>query len=193
LSERRSWLVRLSAWGILVLLAGLAVGWASWSVYEHKLYAQGPLKRFGVIWAHELTRSGMPRDDQGWVWLHEQGVRSIVTFRQENDVDYAKFGFQKVMHIPLSGSLMPTEVQAIAYLKFVEDPADQPVHIHCTAGKDRTGMMAALVRYSIDGWDMKRALVEAADYRGSPLSDRMTEWLRAWEKTHPPGSFKVKP
>jgi protein tyrosine/serine phosphatase len=174
---------------ILVLLAALVASAAYWRALDP--YKNGPLKRFGVVWPQQLTRSGLPRSDQGWVWLRQQGVRSIVTFRTENDVDYRKFGFERVMYVPLRGSVMPTEEQAIEYLGFIQNPMNGPVHIHCSAGKDRTGMMAALARYSIDGWTLTRALDEARKYRdGKELSPRRTAWLRAWAKAHALGSFK---
>src|SRR5262245_9749538 len=111
------------------------------------------MENYGVIWDHKLTRSGMPDKRSGWSWLHEQGVRSIVTFRGEHDVDYSRYGFDNVMSLPLSSRVYTTERQAVAFLGLVPDPSNQPVHIHCQAGKDRTGMMAALVRYAVDGWD----------------------------------------
>jgi protein tyrosine/serine phosphatase len=185
--------LRIRTVPILVLVAALVASAAYWRSVEHDPYRNGPLRRFGVVWPHQLTRSGLPRSDQGWIWLRTQGVRSIVTFRTENDVDYRKFGFERVMHVPLSGSVMPTEETAAEYLKFIQDPANQPVHIHCSAGRDRTGMMAALARYSIDGWALTRALDEARQYRdGKELSPRRVAWLRAWAKAHPPGSFKLR-
>lgn len=179
---------------IPLLLAAFAAGAAPWGAIAQTPDKSAPLRNYGVIWPDELTRSGLPRSDQGWVWLREQGVRSVITFRTEDDIDYRGFGFERVMRVPLSGSVMPTEQQAIDYLKFIQTPANQPVHIHCAAGRDRTGMMAALARYSIDGWTLDRALAEARPYRdGKELSPRRMAWLRAWAKAHPPGSFRVKP
>jgi Tyrosine phosphatase family len=186
--------LRIRAIPILVLLAAVAASAAYWRSVENDPYRNGPLRRFGVVWPHQLTRSGLPRSDRGWMWLRTRGIRSIVTFRTENDIDYRKFGFERVMYVPLSGSVMPTEKKATEYLKFIQDPANQPVHIHCSAGRDRTGMMAALVRYSIDGWPLTRALDEARQYRdGKELSQRRVAWLRAWATEHPPGSFKIRP
>jgi Tyrosine phosphatase family len=183
-----------SVYGIptLAVVAAIVVSAGHWRALEQGPYRNGPLARYGVIWPHQLTRSGLPRNDEGWIWLRQKGVRSIVTFRPENDVDYQKFGFEQVMHVPLSGPVMPTEEQATDYLRFIQNPANQPVHIHCTAGRDRTGMMAALARYSIDGWPLDKALEEARQYRdGKNLSDKRLAWLQAWAKTHPPGTFKA--
>src|SRR5450755_3260475 len=144
----------------IALLAAAAVSASYWSLVEEAPSRQGPPNNYGVIWPRELTRSGLPHSEQGWTWLRRQGVRSIVTFRKENDINYRQFGFERVMQLPLSRSAMPTEEQATRYLKFIQDPANQPVHIHCAAGRSRTGMMAALARYSVDGWTMDRALEE---------------------------------
>jgi len=190
-SGRIGW-VRIFAGSALFLLASLTGGAAYWQSVEHVAHNREAVRNYGVIWPHKLMRSGLPRNDLGWIWLREQGVRSIVTFRTENDVDYRAVGFNNVLHLPLTGSVMPTEKQAVDYLKFVQNPRNQPVLIHCTAGRDRTGMMAALVRYSVDGWTLDDALKEARQYRdGKDLSGRRIAWLRAWEKTHSPGSFKV--
>jgi protein tyrosine/serine phosphatase len=186
-------LFRIYGLPTLVLLAALAASAPYWRSLEHSPHGQSGLKNYGAIWPRKLTRSGLPQSDQGWIWLRQQGVRSIVTFRKENDIDYRNFGFEHVMQLPLSRSVMPTEKQAIEYLKFIQDPANQPVHIHCAAGRSRTGMMAALVRYSIDGWTIDRALDEARQYRdGKKLSARRTAWLRAWAKAHPPASLRTR-
>jgi hypothetical protein len=188
---------RIKSFRIYGIAAVALAAWAGSAAYRHSeqnSHGKDPLANYGVIWPHELTRSGLPHSDQGWIWLRQQGVRSIVTFRTENDIDYGKFGFEHVMRIPLTGSVMPTKGQAIGYLKFIQDPANQPVHIHCAAGRSRTGMMAALARYSVDGWPLQRALDEARQYRdGKNLSSERVAWLRAWAKLYPPGSFKMTP
>jgi protein tyrosine/serine phosphatase len=161
--------------------------------HEHHASAgDGPMRNFGVVWEHKLTRSGMPNEDSGWTWLRGQGVRSVVTFRRENDVDYANLGFRNTLHIPLSKRIFPTESQAERFLSFIQDSANQPVHIHCEAGRDRTGMMTALARYAVDGWPLERALAEARTYRGGKdLEDVRVEWLRTWVASHPPGSARL--
>ena len=151
-----------------------------------------PLRNYGVVWEHALTRSGMPYVDDGWKWLRSHGVKSVVSFREENDVNYDEFGFARVLHLPMSGHRFPTEQQASHFLQFIQDPNNQPVHIHCTLGRDRTGMMTALTRYAVDGWPLERALAEARMYRGGDdLSPRMTAWLQAWAATHTPGSARL--
>ena len=153
------------------------------------------LRHCEVVWEGRLTRSGMPRNASGWEWLRSQGVKSIVTFRMENDVDYGSLGFEQVLRIPISGNPPadpPSEQQAEVFLRFIQDPSNAPVHMHCNAGRDRTGMMAALARYSIDGWPMENALEEARSHRhGEDLPPRRMAWLSDWASKFKPASFRV--
>jgi hypothetical protein len=154
---------------------------------------KGPVPKFGVLWQGKLTRSGLPKNEAGWQWLRAQGVNSIVNFRARNDIDYKGYGFDNALWIPMDNGRLPTEAEAEAYLAWIQDPANQPVNIQCAEGKDRTGMMAALARYAIDGWPIDKALNEASLYRkGEPLADERIRWLRDWANKHPPSSHRRK-
>jgi len=151
-----------------------------------------PVPNYGVIWNKKLTRSGQPPTPEGWTWLRKQGVRSVVGFRSERDADCPSFGFERCLWLPLKASEPPEEADVERFLAFVKDPQHWPVHIYCKKGEDRTGVMAALVRYAIDGWPLERALAEARSYRGggSDLAPPIVVWLRQWAAGHEPGSHR---
>lgn len=160
--------------------------------------ASGPVKdakvkNFGVLREGKITRSGKPQTDDGWRWLRERGVEAIVNLRRDNsDVDYEKYGFKEVLWIPLKGGQSPDEETAVKFLRYAQETGNQPLHVMCAEGKDRTGTMSALIRYSIDGWTMDAALNEAKLYRkGEDLSPERIRWLRAWASKHAPGSFRI--
>jgi hypothetical protein len=193
MSRSRHWILTSSVAALLAFLAGIVAVWGlRGDLVTHGLLAQSaPPRNYGVVWERKLSRSGLASDDSGWRWLRSQGVRSVVTFRPENDVDYDKFGFEHVLRIPMRSD-PPSDQQAEEFLRFIQDPANQPVHIHCTAGKDRTGIMAALARYSIDGWPVQKALEEARVYRGGKdLSAKRVAWLNNWAAKHEPGSYRI--
>jgi hypothetical protein len=154
-----------------------------------------PLRHYGVVWEKRLTRSAMPTDDSGWKWLSSRGVKTIVTFRMEDDVDYKELGFRRVVWIPISGNPPadpPSAQQAEKFLRVIQDPRNAPVHMHCNAGRDRTGMMAALARYAIDGWPMDQAIDEARAYRhGKDLPRKRMAWLYKWAMQYQPGSYRL--
>ncbi len=107
-------------------------------------------------------------------------------------MDYKKYAFDRVHQIPLSGAQEPTDEQAETFLRFVQDPSNWPVHRRCSAGKDRTRMMTALVRYGINGWSLNKALGESRSYRsGKDLPEIRLAWLESWAKKHKPGSYRL--
>jgi protein tyrosine/serine phosphatase len=46
----------------------------------------------------------------------------------------------------------------------VNDPANQPVYVHCQGGRHRTGVMTAVYRLTHDGWNADRAFSEMKEY-----------------------------
>ena len=154
---------------------------------------KGPVQKFGIVSRGKITRSGLPKDDEGWNWLRAQGTKTIVNFRQRNEVDYQKYGFKSCLWIPLNDGRMPTDKEVKRFLNWIQDPANQPVNIQCAEGKDRTGMLVALARYAVEGWSMDDAINEASLYRREkPLAAYRIEWLRKWASKHPPGSHRAK-
>ena len=190
--RRRIFKVSIAA-SVVLCAAALVAARVQKEINSHNASSPQPMRNFGVVWENKLTRSGLPANKTGWDWLRRtEGVNSIVTFRPQNDVDYKKYGFDRVYKIPLSGSEVPTEEQVDTFLQFVQDPSNWPVHIHCSAGKDRTGMMAVLIRYAIDGWPIDKALAESLTYRnGEDLPAKRLAWLKDWAANHQPGSYRT--
>jgi tyrosine-protein phosphatase SIW14 len=47
----------------------------------------------------------------------------------------------------------------------VNDPANQPVYVHCVGGKHRTGVMTAVYRMTQDGWTADQAFKEMKQFK----------------------------
>lgn len=148
-----------------------------------------PVKNYGIVREGILSRSGLPKAN-GYAWLLRQGARSIVNLTTEDrrDLLVHRFGFDRYLWLPMVGP--PSHAQAEQFLGFVQDSGNWPLHVHCDAGKDRSGVMVALFRYAIDGWPLERALEEAKLYRRSGLFPQYIEWLQRWAGWHPPGSHR---
>jgi len=109
-------------------------------------------RNFGAVSA-QVYRGGQPMTCGELAYLRSTGVKSILKLNDRNStVDEAEkaeaarlgmriesFAFD-AMTIGSSASC-PDVQRAIA---FIENPANQPVFIHCTAGKDRTGYIVGL-------------------------------------------------
>lgn len=154
----------------------------------------GPVKgasisKFGVIEEGILYRSAQPTDEE-MRQLLRQGIKSIVSFRKENGDNRDRvlgLGFENYLWLNIEDETVPTDAQAERFLDFVTDSQNWPVLIHCKVGVGRTGTMAALVRYAVDGWSMDEAIKESKIYRdGIDLVPSQLDWLKQWAANHPP-------
>ena len=71
----------------------------------------------------------------------------------------------KFVRIPMNTRVAPTPDQVELFLKLVNDPANQPVYVHCAGGRHRTGVMTAVYRMTQDGWTADKAFQEMKQYR----------------------------
>ncbi len=151
--------------------------------------ANPPIANFGVVEEGILYRSAQPTEAD-YDWLLKRGFRSVVSFRRETGDDSSRaldMGFQHSLWLSIEDETNPSDEQAGMFLDFVTDPQNWPILIHCKVGLGRTGTLAALVRYAIDGWTMEEAIEEARLYRnGVDLVPSQLEWLRQWAAHHPP-------
>ena len=67
--------------------------------------------------------------------------------------------------IPMTTHVAPTAAQLTQFLKIVDDPANQPVYVHCAGGRHRTGVMTAAYRIAQDGWTAEQAFKEMKQYK----------------------------
>jgi protein tyrosine/serine phosphatase len=75
----------------------------------------------------------------------------------------AKNGF-KLLNIPIVDNTAPTTAQMTQFLNYATDPQNQPVYVHCEAGKGRTGVAVACYRMAVEGWTADQAIADGAKY-----------------------------
>lgn len=185
-----------AGWEALPNPTGAAAAWRSSGV-------SGPLKgvpvkNFGVVDDGILYRSGQPHMI-ALPWLRHFGIASIVNLREAQYTDgeqtVSLLGFRAYLHLPIDNHAEPTEAQAAAFLRFIQDRRHWPVLMHCGEGEGRTGVFAALTRYAVDGWPLDRALAEADAYNANKpaLSHVQRAWLEQWAMSHAPGDRRPHP
>ncbi len=67
--------------------------------------------------------------------------------------------------IGMTTSEAPSSEQIAQFLGMVNDPANQPVYVHCQGGRHRTGVMTAVYRMTDDHWTPEQAFAEMKQYR----------------------------
>jgi protein tyrosine/serine phosphatase len=136
------------ALAIIVLLALLSGG------YRLYLNEQG---NFHAITQGEAYRSAQLDIDEFEYYVKKHNIRSIINLRGENprkqwyreEITFCDANNIKHYDISLSSSKAPSE-EDVRRLVEIFHTAPRPVLIHCLAGADRSGLVAAMWKVIVD-------------------------------------------
>jgi protein tyrosine phosphatase (PTP) superfamily phosphohydrolase (DUF442 family) len=102
-----------------------------------------------------LFRGSQPTSQADYDQLKQLGVKTILNLRWDKSVAASKaaaeangFGF---VNIPIVAADGPTDAQVAQALSVLRDPTLRPTFFHCTLGRDRTGLIAALYKIKYEG------------------------------------------
>jgi protein tyrosine/serine phosphatase len=70
----------------------------------------------------------------------------------------------RYIHLPMHVRRYPPPDLAPRFLALVSDPENQPVYVYCHGGRHRTGVLTAVYRMEVEGWDDQRAYAEMRQY-----------------------------
>jgi len=97
------------------------------------------------------------------------GVKTVIDLTDDDgeasEPSMVKSAGMQSFKIPMSTHQPPTAGQLSQFLKIVNDPANQPVYVHCVGGRHRTGVMTAAYRMTNEGWTGDRAFSEMKQYK----------------------------
>lgn len=123
------------------------------------------IKNFGCL-NETFYRGAQPREED-YADLAAMGVKTIIDLQMAGDnreQSMVEAAGMKFYRIGMSDKSRPAAEQAQLFLKIVNDPANQPVFVHCAGGRHRTGAMSAIYRMTHDGWNAERAFQEMKQY-----------------------------
>ena len=120
---------------------------------------------FGCI-NEKFYRGAQPKGSD-YKDLAALGVKTIIDLQQDGERDEQQMveaAGMKFYRVGMSDSSWPSAEKAAQFIKIVNDPANQPVFIHCHGGRHRAGIMTAIYRMTHDGWDADQAYKEMRQY-----------------------------
>ncbi len=136
-----------------VIAVGMTAGsiGAYWGVVQY----QG---NFHTVEEGALYRSAQLGGDELQKAVRDHGIRAILNLRGAHpgeawyDDEIAVSKALAIAHYdyPLSASRIVTDKQIADLLGMLRD-APKPLLVHCKSGADRTGLVSALYRFSVDG------------------------------------------
>jgi protein tyrosine/serine phosphatase len=129
-------------------------------------FANIQIGNFGVI-NDNYFRGAQPQG-QDFRDLAALGVKMVIDLTKDGRPDERGMVEQagmKFYRIPMTTSDRPADHAVAQFLRLVNDPANQPVFVHCQGGRHRTGVMTAVYRMTQDGWTPDRAYGEMKQFR----------------------------
>jgi protein tyrosine/serine phosphatase len=128
------------------------------------------IENFGTMNAN-YYRGAQPKG-RDYGDLAALGVKTIIDLQDvdgdRNESVMAKAAGLAYYRIPMSTHRAPTDEQLARFFKLVNDPAAQPVYVHCKGGRHRTGVMTAAYRMAVDGWTPDQAFDEMKRFDFGP-------------------------
>jgi tyrosine-protein phosphatase SIW14 len=125
------------------------------------------IDNFGQVNA-SYYRGAQPKGED-YAALAALGVKTVINLTSD-DADASEQSMveragMKYLQIPMTTRRQPTSAELTTFLNMVNDPANQPVYVHCVGGRHRTGVMTAAYRMSHDGWSAEQAFQEMKQYK----------------------------
>ena len=146
--------------GLALVVLALAGGVGLYDRYY------GSPRRFAVVEEGVFYRSAQPKLAQIGFLIDAIDLRTIIIARESlgekcrEEVDFAEANGIGVVHIPIRSRAPIPDEQVEDFFRVLDDPANHPVLLHCSAGRHRTGYLAALYRIERQGWTVRQALEE---------------------------------
>jgi protein tyrosine/serine phosphatase len=154
---------------------------------SERLFGLPGLTSVGRV-APGIFRGAQPTPE-GYATLKAMGVRTVINLRTRHGERKAvEAAGMRYVEIPMSfwKNVDPAVVRMA--LSAMTDPANQPVFVHCSRGKDRVGVVAAVYRMEVDGWSEAEAEAEMEAFGFHEIWSQLKEFVR-W---YPEGRGKVR-
>jgi protein-tyrosine phosphatase len=154
-----------------------------------------PVKPYQAQVSKQMRRGSRPSVSDV-IELKNQGYKSIISLTAEKlprERETAMSLGMNHVYIPIIDNTTPTLPQMKQFLDLVTKPQNQPVYVHCEAGKGRTGMAVAVTRMAVDRWPLGKAMAEAQSYGLKLRSQKsfIRQFAKALEAGQIPGYPRV--
>lgn len=130
----------------------------------------GMPRRFATVAPGILYRSAQPTTRQIDNVIAKYGLKTILIVRSgkservPDEVEFARSRGVNIVQISIDSRKPITDEQVEAFFQCVDQPANRPALIHCSAGRHRTGYLCSLYRIERQGWTKQKAIDEMMSF-----------------------------
>ncbi len=162
-TERLIWL------GIIALVAGIFG-------YTELIAPNLEPKRFGVVVAGEIYRSGEPTPGGLKSVVERYGIKTVLDLGAHTPGSHEELLAQRTadalgverIRLNLEGDATGDPEYYATALRLIRDESKRPILVHCAAGSQRTGCAIAMFRQIEQGWTFEEAYEESFQFDHDP-------------------------
>ena len=115
---------------------------------------------------------GAQPEGRDYADLAALGVKTVINLTSDDalaeEPGMVEEAGMNYVSLPMTTRVEPTSEQLARFLTIVNDPAHQPVYVHCVGGKHRTGVMTAVYRMTQESWTADQAFREMKRFNVGP-------------------------
>lgn len=144
-----------------------------------------PINNFQIVEAKGLYRGGQPDKESDWDYLKSIGISTVIKLNNyssnteaRDELSAAEAHGINVIEIPMQPEdwphnwnlwAAPANEQVNDAVRALETRENWPVYIHCSHGKDRTGLIVAIYRVRNNNYCKDTAYNEMNFYGANPF------------------------
>lgn len=180
--DRRRRVVPILVWAAIVVLL-------AWGAYAGLIRPNLFPRNFGVVEEGKIYRTAALTPGATRNLVEKYGIKTIIdlggfdkkpALAQVAQNTSEALGVKRYV-FELNGDGTGNPNAYVAALRVMNDPANQPVLVHCSAGAQRTSACVILYRHIVQGKDFSAVYHEAYEHDHDPGSNRaMGPYLLDW-------------
>ena len=136
---------------------------------------------------NDMVYRGAQPKSGGLELLRQLGIKTVINLRDDDaranqEEAGARMAGLQYFSFPFERWGRPQDKEMERVLSIINNPANQPVFVHCEHGADRTGVVIAVYRITHDGWTSQQAKAEAKRYGLKPWQLGMKDYIHDFYK-----------
>jgi tyrosine-protein phosphatase SIW14 len=165
---------------IFITLAGISVLFLIINSFQSCTFSRNTVRdsftsiTSGRSWAQPVNSPGLPNlykvsdnlyrgaqpTKEGFKNLKQLGIKTVINLREFHS-DKSQILDSNFIYVSIDTATWDIKDNEVSrFLQTVRDKDKQPVFVHCKYGSDRTGLMCAVYRISVEGWSKQQAIDE---------------------------------
>ena len=118
----------------------------------------------------------------GYATLKQLGIKTVIDLRtSESEKAQVEAAGMRAIAVPIEMTRKGLKEKVDQVVALMADPANQPVYVHCRHGQDRTGIVVAAYRMTLDNWSLKDVEAEMQSFGFNDVWVNFKKFIRSYK------------